>query len=109
MNSFKDVNRQINSANMLMEGVKITIVGDVNVGKSTLMNILTEKDTSIVSDIKGTTRDIVKYRAEISGVPVVQKKQKTKKQKPPKGNFVSAGLLDFAIFSAGLLGFAIHQ
>jgi tRNA modification GTPase len=71
MNSFKDVDRQINSANMLMEGIKITIVGDVNVGKSTLMNILTKKDTSIVSDIKGTTRDIVKYRAEISGVPVV--------------------------------------
>ena len=68
---FKGVNKQIQSANMLMDGIKITIVGDVNVGKSTLMNFLTEEDTSIVSNIKGTTRDIVKYRSDISGVPVV--------------------------------------
>ena len=68
---FQDIKDKINSANMLMEGVKIILVGDVNVGKSTLMNLITDKDTSIVSDIKGTTRDIVKFKGDVSGVPVI--------------------------------------
>ena len=63
--------KHFNKANTLMNGIHIAIVGDTNVGKSTLMNIISESDTSIVSDIKGTTRDIVKTKIEILGVPVI--------------------------------------
>lgn len=59
------------SANKLMNGINICIAGSTNVGKSTLMNFLSKTDASIISDIKGTTRDIVKAKIEISGVPVI--------------------------------------
>ena len=58
-------------ADTLMSGVTISIVGETNVGKSTLMNILAKTDSSIVSDIAGTTRDVVKTKVELLGVPVV--------------------------------------
>ncbi len=41
------------------EGVKISIIGRPNVGKSTLMNLLTKREVSIVSAIPGTTRDLI--------------------------------------------------
>ena len=63
--------KHFNKANTLMNGVHVAIVGATNVGKSTLMNIISESDTSIVSDTKGTTRDIVKTKIEILGVPVI--------------------------------------
>ena len=59
------------SANKLMNGINICIAGSTNVGKSTLMNFLSKADTSIISNIKGTTRDIVKTKIEILGIPVI--------------------------------------
>jgi tRNA modification GTPase len=54
---------------MIKEGVKVAIVGKPNVGKSSILNALLEKDKAIVSDIAGTTRDIVEGEINIKGVP----------------------------------------
>ncbi len=51
------------------EGLKIAIVGKPNVGKSSLLNSLIKDDKAIVTDIAGTTRDIVEGDFVISGVP----------------------------------------
>ena len=59
------------SANKLMNGINLCIVGSTNVGKSTLMNILSQANTSIISNIQGTTRDVIKTKLEILGVPVI--------------------------------------
>lgn len=54
----------------LKKGLNVSIVGFPNVGKSTLINFLTNTDTSIVSDIAGTTRDNVCQFVNIFGFPV---------------------------------------
>lgn len=50
------------------EGVPVVIAGMPNVGKSTLLNALLQEDKAIVSDIPGTTRDIIEDTCEIEGV-----------------------------------------
>ena len=52
----------------LSEGIKIALVGEPNVGKSSLMNCLINDDKAIVSDIPGTTRDIVESIINIDGL-----------------------------------------
>jgi len=51
----------------LREGFYIAIIGETNVGKSSLMNALAKRDVAIVSDIAGTTRDIIEIRLNIAG------------------------------------------
>jgi len=53
----------------LFQGVSIAIVGAPNVGKSTLMNLLSGRDRSITSSQPGTTRDIVEVDFELHGIP----------------------------------------
>lgn len=55
----------------LREGFQIAIVGKPNVGKSSLINALTQKDVAIVSQIAGTTRDVVEVHLNVDGFPVV--------------------------------------
>lgn len=49
-------------------GIPVAIAGVPNAGKSTLLNVLVEEDKAIVSDIEGTTRDIIEDTAEIGGL-----------------------------------------
>jgi tRNA modification GTPase len=53
------------------EGLHLAIVGVPNVGKSSLLNKLVEREAAIVSEVPGTTRDIVREFISINGVPVV--------------------------------------
>jgi len=53
-----------------IEGIKLTIFGKTNVGKSSLFNILMKEERVIVSEIPGTTRDVIKEKIYIEGVPI---------------------------------------
>ena len=55
---------------VLNQGISIAIVGKPNVGKSSLLNRLTDSDSAIVSDVAGTTRDVIKEDVVIAGIPV---------------------------------------
>ena len=51
----------------LRDGLKLTLVGEPNVGKSSLMNVLARQDAAIVTDIAGTTRDVIREEVFIDG------------------------------------------
>ncbi len=67
----KIVQRLIDSfeiGNVIKNGIPVAIVGKPNAGKSTLLNVLLEEDRAIVSDIPGTTRDVIEDEINIDGV-----------------------------------------
>ena len=55
----------------IREGFKIAIVGPSNAGKSSLLNYLSRREVAIVSEIAGTTRDVIETHLNIDGLPVV--------------------------------------
>ncbi len=55
---------------LLHDGMTIVIAGPPNAGKSSLLNALTREDTAIVSDIPGTTRDLLRERLNLDGLPL---------------------------------------
>ncbi len=56
---------------IIREGFKIAIVGSVNAGKSTLLNNLSRREVAIVSEIAGTTRDVIEVHLNLDGYPVI--------------------------------------
>ena len=72
-----DISRQLQSVfaearqgNLLREGIQVVLVGQPNVGKSSLMNQLAGEELAIVTPIAGTTRDSIKSAIQINGVPL---------------------------------------
>ncbi len=54
-------------AHLIREGIRVAIIGKPNVGKSSLLNLLLKRERSIVTDIPGTTRDVIEEAIEIRG------------------------------------------
>lgn len=55
----------------LQEGLKMVIIGKPNAGKSSLLNQLTRENTAIVTDVPGTTRDLIKAQLDLDGLPTM--------------------------------------
>jgi len=55
----------------IREGFKIAIVGPTNAGKSSLLNYLSKRDVAIVSEVAGTTRDVIETHLDLDGYPVI--------------------------------------
>ncbi|MDQ7065497.1 MAG: tRNA uridine-5-carboxymethylaminomethyl(34) synthesis GTPase MnmE [candidate division KSB1 bacterium] len=66
-----DLVRSYDRTHLLREGIRVAIVGRPNVGKSSLLNLLLKKERAIVTDIPGTTRDIIEESLEIAGYQFV--------------------------------------
>lgn len=67
---FITLQSQAETGVLLNEGIYLALIGKPNAGKSSLMNQLTGQDTAIVSEVAGTTRDLVKEKITIAGLPV---------------------------------------
>jgi tRNA modification GTPase trmE len=63
-----DLTKSFETGKAVKEGVPVAIVGKTNVGKSTLLNCLLHEEKAIVSDIHGTTRDVIEDTTEINGI-----------------------------------------
>jgi tRNA modification GTPase len=57
-----------NKGRIIKDGIKVALVGKPNVGKSSILNALLEEDKAIVTDVKGTTRDVVEGKINLNGV-----------------------------------------
>ena len=67
----KEISALVNSfqlGNAIKNGIPVAIIGETNVGKSTLLNLLLNEEKAIVSDIHGTTRDVIEDTVNIEGI-----------------------------------------
>ncbi|MDR2824926.1 MAG: tRNA uridine-5-carboxymethylaminomethyl(34) synthesis GTPase MnmE [Prevotellaceae bacterium] len=68
---FEKINTLTNSfsvGNVLKNGIPVALVGETNVGKSTLLNVMLNEEKAIVSDVHGTTRDVIEDCVNIQGI-----------------------------------------
>ena len=69
-----DISKIINDNKVgekIRDGFRVSIVGETNVGKSSLLNLLSKRDAAIVSDEAGTTRDVIETYLNLDGYPVI--------------------------------------
>lgn len=70
IDALEKVRAQAKQGAIMREGMKVVIAGRPNAGKSSLLNALSGKDSAIVTDIAGTTRDVLKEHIHIDGMPL---------------------------------------
>ena len=68
--SLENTLRSAQQGNLVREGMTVVIAGRPNAGKSTLLNALAGRETAIVTEIPGTTRDILREHIQIDGLPL---------------------------------------
>jgi len=77
-NSIKGIHKDIKKilednkiGEKIRDGFKVSIIGEVNAGKSSLLNLLSKREVAIVSEEEGTTRDVIETFLNIDGYPVI--------------------------------------
>ncbi|MDO6446694.1 tRNA uridine-5-carboxymethylaminomethyl(34) synthesis GTPase MnmE [Colwellia sp. 1_MG-2023] len=66
----EDVQQQAQQGSIIREGMRVVIAGRPNAGKSSLLNALSGRESAIVTDIEGTTRDVLSEQIHIDGMPL---------------------------------------